>query len=42
MHILAESQQALRQFKLNPVFSIALLEGVAGIRFALTEVAHLS
>ena len=38
---MTKSQQPLRQFKLDPVFSIALLEGVAGIRFALMEVALL-
>ncbi len=39
--LLKKSHQALRAYKSNPEINIDFLEGVAGARFALMEIANL-
>lgn len=39
--VLMKSHQALKTYKSNPEISIEFLEGVAGARFALMEIANL-
>ena len=39
--ILTRSHRVLKEYKSNPIINIDYLEGVAGIRFAIMEVASL-
>ncbi len=41
VHILKESHEVLKAYRSNPVRNISYIEGIAGIRFAMGEVATL-